>query len=82
MSERFATFCCGQKMRSFGLVDCLNRGVDSIHRWVCEVCGHGMDLVHFDLDELELQNELAAYGDLPSPVHTHQLKGGGPDDGR
>ena len=76
MNKQFETYCCGQPMRAFGLVDCLNPCVDSVRRWVCEVCGHGIDLIHFDMDELELQNELELYGDAASPTHTHQLKGG------
>lgn len=76
MSEQFEVHCCGQAMRSFGLVDCIGPNVESVRRWVCEVCGHGIDLVHFDFDEAELQNELELYGDLPSPLHIHQVKGG------
>ena len=76
MSEQFDIRCCGQEMRNFGRVDFIGPSIESINRWVCEVCGHGIDLVHFDFDEAELQNELELYGDLPSPLHTYQLKGG------
>lgn len=76
MNQKHRTFCCGTPMRSFGRIDCLNPAIESIQRWVCEVCGHGIDVVHFDLDELELQNELQLYGDVMSPIHSHQLKGG------
>jgi hypothetical protein len=77
MSEQFETYCCGQPMRSFGVVDFIGPTIESGRRWVCEVCGHGIDLVHFDFDEAELENELELYGDLPSPSHIQQLKGGG-----
>jgi hypothetical protein len=76
MSEQFAVHCCGQAMRSFGLVDVIGPNIESVRRWACEVCGHGIDLVHFDFDEAELENELELYGDLSSPLHIHQLKRG------
>lgn len=68
------TYCCGKPMRNFGLVYCINPCVESIHRWVCEVCGHGIDVVHFDFDELAVQHELN--GEAASPFLIHQLKGG------
>ena len=76
MNQQFRTYCCGTAMRSFGRIDCLNPAIESIQRWVCEVCGHGIDVVHFDLDEWELQNELELYGDAQSPLHVKYLKGG------
>lgn len=76
MSEAFSFNCCGEEMRCLGLVDVLAREVDSVRRWICPVCGHGVDLVHFDFDEMELQNELELYGEAASPLHTQQVKGG------
>jgi hypothetical protein len=40
------------------------------------VCGHGIDLVDFDFDEEELENELELYGDNQAPSHVQQVKGG------
>ena len=76
MGEQLDFSCCGQEMRSFGLVDFIGPNIESVKRWVCEVCGHGIDLVHFDFDEAELRNELELYGDEQSPPHAQQLKGG------
>ena len=76
MSEQFETYCCGKPMRSFGFKEFIDWNTDSIQRWVCEVCGHGIDLVHFNFDEEELENQLELYGDMKSPSHIPQLKGG------
>jgi hypothetical protein len=76
MSEKLEFRCYGQEMRDFGLVDFIGPNIESVRRWVCEVCGHGIDLVHFDFDEAELQDELELYGDLPSPSPIYQVKGG------
>ena len=61
--EAMCFSCCGEEMVCLGLVDALNPEVDSIRRWICPICGHGVDLVHFDFDELELRNELENYGE-------------------
>lgn len=74
MNQKHKTYCCGMPMRSFGLVYSINPCVDSIHRWVCEVCGHGIDVIHFDFDELEVQHEIN--GEAATPFPYHQLKGG------
>ena len=76
MSKEFDFSCCGKEMVCLGLVDVMAPEVESIRRWVCPVCGHGVDLVQFNLDEPELHNELELYGEAASPPHIQQLKGG------
>jgi len=76
LNQKHRIFCCGTPMRSFGRLENFNPAIESIQRWVCEVCGHGIDVAHFDLDELTLQAELRSDGDLASPFNTHQMKGG------
>ena len=55
--------CCGKLMVSLGQVPAEDFVNTEVYRWFCEVCGHGIDLVHFDFDEQTLREELKACGD-------------------
>jgi hypothetical protein len=71
------TICCGQVMRALGSVDCWGPNIEKVERWICPVCGRGVDLVEYFLDAEELQNELESYAAMEaSPIaHLHIFTG-------
>jgi len=75
-NDEWSLNCCGEAMLCLGLVDCLHPLVESVRRWACPNCGHGVDLVHFRFGEVELHNELELYDVAAAPLYTHQMKGG------
>jgi hypothetical protein len=61
MVVTIGTRCCGREMQALGLVDVSCVAAESAQRWLCPVCHHGLDVVHYYVDEEEFENQLALY---------------------
>ena len=77
MVTELRTICCGHAMRALGKVDSLAPNVEKVERWLCPLCGRGLDLTEYFLEAEELQSELDLYlpGKAPEAL-LHIFAGG------